>query len=340
MKNTRYILIDTGSESNRVMMSDVGRMENGVQLTQTYRTGSRLLDLLIRAHFSYAVTRRIDLPGKAIWNRYCVLNDLTRDGDAEYYIVVVNNAIHRLSVKYLNEMARRENVHLYSLLLDAFDRLPANVGRMIRAVRWEGIYSFQRSDCEKYGFAFTNRIYSRADLSGYMDGAPKSDVFFVGLAKDRIDAIDRIRQRLSEAGLVCDFTVIVDRARLKDCRKRYPGLRLLTTRVGYGEVLRGIAGTRAILELCQQGQDGLTMRFYEAIFYNKRLITNNPTALESPYYDPRYMAVIRSAEDLDPRWLSEGGEPDYHYNDEYTPARFVRSLSEGRGDGGREADAT
>ena len=69
MKPTKFILIDTGSESNQIMMSDVGKMENGIQRSKTFETGSKVLDGLIRIHFSYEITQRVNLPGKSIWNK-------------------------------------------------------------------------------------------------------------------------------------------------------------------------------------------------------------------------------------------------------------------------------
>lgn len=50
MKPAKFILIDTGSESNQIMMSDVGKMENGIQRSKTYETSSRFLDTLIRQY--------------------------------------------------------------------------------------------------------------------------------------------------------------------------------------------------------------------------------------------------------------------------------------------------
>lgn len=329
MKPTKFILIDTGSESNQIMMSDVGKMENGIQRSRTFETGSKVLDTLIRIHFSYEITQRINLPGKSIWNKYCVLDKLTEDDSCEYFIIIVNNAIHRLSVTHLNALQRKDNIHIFSLLLDPFEHLPINVQKQIKAVNWEKVFSFQKSDCLKYGFEFTDRIYSKADIEKYaVADAPKSDVYFVGLAKDRMDKIYEIFQKLSGAGLRCDFTVIIGKDEVTKYQKKYPGISFNTSRVPYSEVLRKLAATKCILELCAEGQDGLTMRFYEAVFYNKLLITNNKTAKESQLYNAAYMQVVENFSEVNIDRIKNMDQIDYEYQGTFSPAHFVSSLPE------------
>ena len=314
MKSAKFILIDTGSESNRIMMSDVGMMENGIQRSKTYETGSRILDSLIRLHFSYAITQKVNLPGKSIWDRYCVLDKLTGDDGYEYFIVIVNNAIH--------------NIHIFSLILDPFEHLPVNVQKQLNAVNWDRVFSFQKSDCEKYGFEFTDKIYSKVDIEKYaVPSDPKSDVYFIGLAKDRMDKIYTIYKELTDAGCKCDFTVIIGKRKLAEYQTKYPGISFQTNRVPYTEVLRRIAATKCILEFCAEGQDGLTMRFYEAVFYNKLLITNNQTAIASELYNPNYMKIINESDDFNIGWILNEVKVNYYYNYEYSPLRFLSDLA-------------
>ena len=327
MKPAKFILIDTGSESNRIMLSDVGRMENGIQRTKTYETGSKLLDNLIRLHFSYTVTQVVNLPGKSIWNKYCILEKLTQDRSFEYYIVIVNNAIHRLSIKYLNIFREKENVHIYSLILDPFEHLPRNVQKQLMAVQWDRIFSFQRSDCEKYRFEFTDMIYSKVDIAKYsVPSDPESDVYFIGLAKDRLEKVYSVYKKLSISGCRCDFTVIVGKDKLQEYKSKYPGIEFQVNRISYDDILRKIAATKCILEICAEGQDGLTMRFYEALFYNKMLISNNQSTKLNSYYQPKYMQIWDEPDEIDTERVLRENTPDYHYKGEFSPVNFMRQI--------------
>lgn len=81
-KKIQFILIDTGSESNQINMSDVRKMDNGIQISETHKHVNKIVDLLIRIHFSYIINTRVRLPGKHIWSKVCVLNDLIADNIA------------------------------------------------------------------------------------------------------------------------------------------------------------------------------------------------------------------------------------------------------------------
>lgn len=329
MENIQYILIDTGSESNRINMSDVGKMDHAVQVSHTHRPVNKLVDFLIHAHFSYAVAGKVDLPGKSIWKKYCVLEDFITDPDKEYHVVVVNNAIHRLSVKYLNKLSEKKNVHLYSLLLDPFMHLPKPVRNMITTTKFDRVYSFQKSDCEKYGFAYTNQIYSKADMTEFESGEKESDIYYIGAEKGRMKDIYAMYDFLSRKGFKCEFTVVVKKKDLETYRQNYQGIDFTTERIPYSEILKKINKTKCILELCQKGQDGLTMRFYEALFYNKYLITNNVSAKEHPYFDDRYMQVIKSVHDIEVSKIKPEEIVDYQYNNELSPVFFMEALVKG-----------
>ena len=71
------------------------------------------------------------------------------------------------------------------------------------------------------------------------------------------------------------------------------------------------------------------MRFYEALFYNKYLITNNVSAKEHPYFDDRYMQVIKSVEDIEVSKIKPEEVVDYQYNNELSPVFFMEALVKG-----------
>lgn len=327
MSNIQYILIDTGSESNRINMSDVGKMENAIQISKTHLHVNKVIDYLIRVHFSYKLACKINIPGKKIWSRFCVLKEMTADSEKEYYIVIVNNAIHRLSVDYLNQLSRKQNIHIFLLLLDPFKYLPEPVRKMISATHFENIYTFQKSDCEKYGFEYSNQIYSKIQLKELRSQEKESDVYYIGAEKGRMNDIYALYKYLSDKGMACDFTVVVDKKKIRRYHKKYPGVVFTASRIGYGEILKKIDKTKCIIELCQEGQDGCTMRFYEALFYNKLLITNNVHAEMHQYFNSEYMQVFRNVEDIDVKRLKSGKNVDYKYMNELSPANFMKGLS-------------
>lgn len=326
MQDAVFILIDTGSESNRIMMSDIGKMKNGYQMSDVYHIKNPFLNKLHKIHFSYKISTKVELPCKSIWNRYCCISELLSDNSKEYFIIVVNNAIHKIDGKLLKKYSLDKNIHTIMLFLDAYCKFPKNVRKQIEKAGFEKKYSFQKSDCEQYGFEYINTLYSRADIAKRKNDEALSDLYFVGADKGRIDDIYSIYQRVSSQGLKCDFTVVVNKKNQKKYAQKYQGMNIVSKRLGYLEILDGIANTKCILEICQRGQDGLTMRFYEALFYNKRLITNNKSALVHPMYNKDYMLVTSDDFSFDISFLNRTDTIDYHYNNEMSPIHFAERI--------------
>lgn len=68
---------------------------------------------------------------------------------------------------------------------------------------------------------------------------------------------------------------------------RYPKKRL-----DYEDVLDYVSQTNCIIEIVQNDTAGPTMRYSEAVFYNKKLLTNNKNIVNFPFYNSNYMKVF------------------------------------------------
>ena len=62
--------------------------------------------------------------------------------------------------------------------------------------------------------------------------------------------------------------------------------------IPYEEVQRRISKTNAILEINQAGQIGITLRAMEALFFRKKLITNNAHIIQEDFYNPNNVFII------------------------------------------------
>lgn len=319
----KVILVDTGSESNHMMMSDVGKMENGIQISDLYHLKSPVLKFLFKAHLGFRLNQYFDMPLKGIWNSFCVLDDYLTDAGTEYYVILVNDVIRKISDSYLKKLYAMPNVHVYILLLDSYNKLQPYFRRCIDRFDRDKIYSFQKSDCLRYGYHYTNTIYSKIDIENRSN---EYDVYFVGAEKDRMEDIYNIYQYLENNQVKCRFVVIIDRKKLKKYKLQYPGIVFETKRIPYHIILEDISKTKCILELCQKGQDGLTMRFYEAVFYNKILLTNNHSSMEHTLYNNQYMSVFDSADDIDISMIKSDSHIDYQYQDEMSPIHFAEDI--------------
>lgn len=94
----------------------------------------------------------------------------------------------------------------------------------------------------------------------------------------------------------------------------------------YGEVVKKILGCDCILEVINEGQDGNTLRFKEAICYNRRLLTNNQSVYESEYYNPDWIQVFDSPDQIDVEWIKKAIDVKYDYDGRYSPVKFLEEI--------------
>ena len=83
-----------------------------------------------------------------------------------------------------------------------------------------------------------------------------------------------------------------DIMRDKKLNFRYKLVRYRGERVDYKQYIKEIKRSKGILELNKQGQDGLTLRALESLFYKKKLITNNKSICKEKIYKKENIFVI------------------------------------------------
>lgn len=112
--------------------------------------------------------------------------------------------------------------------------------------------------------------------------APSSDCFFCGLPKDREEDLLLLRQTMEAGGLKCNFIIP----------------KLPAEKITYPEYLRQLSASRCVVDICQQNQTGLTRRPLEALFYQKKLITNNPHIKEYNFYNPANILILQETPNI------------------------------------------
>ena len=151
-------------------------------------------------------------------------------------------------------------------------RRPQQELQAIRSLGYR-LTSFDPCEAKQYGMECTGQYFR------YPESQPDditSDCFFCGLPKDRAGLLHDLRTCLESEGFVCDFVI-----------PRTPAEKLT-----YPQYLDRLARTRCVIDICQQGQTGLTRRPLEALFYNKKLLTNNPEIATYDFYRPQNIFIL------------------------------------------------
>lgn len=160
----------------------------------------------------------------------------------------------------------------------------------IKALNCE-VWSFDRNDAVKYKLQYNPQFYfKKLDFKGDVlrDFDYKSDLFFVGKDKKRLPLLMDIDMQLHHSGVQTKFIVVGDRKqRYTSKQKAYLG-----KHISYAECVEYVKHAKCILDIVQKGQKGMTLRIVEAMFFNKKLITNNDDILCMDFYDSHNIYVI------------------------------------------------
>ncbi len=185
------------------------------------------------------------------------------------------------------------------------------------------VYTVDEKDARKYSFNFIRTPYSTVDE--YKNKKINKDLYFCGVTKDRGSTLLSLIDYASCNDVQIQMDVMCKETERNDFKKR-KCVNLLDDYVAYDVLLEKTLNARCILDLVQNGQSALTLRPYEAVVYNRKLLTNSKSIFEFEFFDPRYMQYFEKVEDIDWGWVKEDIDIDYDYNGEFSPVYFLDDI--------------
>ena len=177
-------------------------------------------------------------------------------------------------------------------------------------------WTFNPADAEKYDMKLNNQFFFFQD--GYVS-SKENAAFFVGEDKGRYNQLLSLADSLEKYGVRPDFHIIDQKKIARFFQKDY---------VEYDEVINHLRNTRYAVEICQEGQTGLTARALEAMFFGSKLITNNKFIKNCEFYKKANIYIIGEDNDFE-KFLSTPFEQIereklYPYSAEGWIERFMR----------------
>lgn len=137
------------------------------------------------------------------------------------------------------------------------------------------IVSFDKGDCRRYGFAYIPQSVDYPGLetlaASHAECSLKWDVIWLGKDKERADFLLYLKGQFDAQDVSYKLQM-----RAEEVKTYAPGLKdvLIHKDVPYQQYLQDALASKAIVELCQPGQEGLTNRAIEAMLLKKKLITD------------------------------------------------------------------
>lgn len=219
------------------------------------------------------ILRRTNLPQSVLFNK-SILESRHK------YIIIQDNIITRKFLLWLQK--NRPDSKLFfqytNMVGKAHHLLPKQIPLGIK------IWTYDKHDSDKYGIALSKQGgYYTAFIGEKRE--KKYDVMYVGRDKGRAEYILKIKKKLEDMGLVTKFMIMPSKR--TDRKKSF-----YSRPISYQDVIKLVTESRAILNITLPDQLGATLRDYESIYNEVKLITTNEFIETFDFYRKENVFIV------------------------------------------------
>lgn len=182
-------------------------------------------------------------------------------------------------------------------------------------------FTFDPGEAKNYNMVHFNEIESKVPIVIAPD-YPLCDVFFAGMAKDRLPKLIEAYDKFTTFGLKCSF--FITHVKKEDQIQRV-GITYSDRFMPYMEMLYKSVNARFMFDINQSGAVGYTSRFLEAVMYNKRFITDNISVKDTKYYTTGNIFYYEKIEDIRKDFF-DNSKADYGYKGEFSPINLILQI--------------
>lgn len=286
-----------------------------------------------RLHLNPKLNRCIPLPGKGIWG-WRIADKIRKEAkDAPVCILILENWLRMESALQMLPKLRTSfpSAKIVCFAQDLVTRIDDMYTLQHTDTEYAKRYcdlfiTFDTNDAKRYGIEYFPTVFSSPRNTSKASKG-KYDMYFLGRDKGRAILLAELSKRARVYNLTTNFLILEDE---KDKSVPVDGLRYTNKGITYEENLQNVAGCNCIVELLQKNAASPTFRLWEAICFNKKLLTNNCSIKESPFYDSRYVSTFSTMEDIDwefVRHIAEPAFPDKNpFGEQIKPASLIHFI--------------
>lgn len=326
----KYIIIGTGQKNNVLNEAFYEVINNKIKnasFADPYSFNNKIIKKLYNFRYSNKCRKIFRFMPNSLWNHYSVLNNIEVENDEKLFLLfVIGRDVERLytpELLYKIKQKFGDKVCTTLILFDSIDVTKSlnGWGKITECFSsYDKVATFDLNDEKKYGLIhFWDPYARRGEIAA---SAEQSDMFFIGVDKGRLSTLTDIAKNATNKGLVCDFKIFDLKTENKEI-----GIKKLPAFLPYDQMLSYAISSNCLVEILADGQSSSSFRYYEAVVYNKKLLTNNPNVKDMPFYDSKYIQYFDDTNSIDYDWIKDNSYGvDFKYNNEFSILRLFDKL--------------
>lgn len=159
---------------------------------------------------------------------------------------------------------------------------------------FDRVFFFEKDDLSKFGdeaLPLTNCYFPDNNKSLSID----SDIYYIGTGtRPRIESIRNLYNRIGKKYKMKGIITIPEYQK----EEQLGGLKLAHKGLSYKDNIALLKNSRCVVDIKFDYHNGLSFRFFEAMYYRKKIITNNESVKKYDFYHPANI-FITDFENLD-----------------------------------------
>lgn len=156
---------------------------------------------------------------------------------------------------------------------------------------FDRFFVFDKVDLKNNLLPVTNFYFDYDQDTGEIDKSNKS-VYFVGsYHKNRIKLMKLIADVIIKAGFKSEINVFTCKEKIKN-KYSQEGINFMKKYISFEENLQNVKKAEVLVDFLNNVHNGLSLRTFEALGYEKKLITNNPNVKEYDFYHENNIFVF------------------------------------------------
>lgn len=270
----------------------------GVKFINSYLpTDSSLAKTFGKVQFAFSTNRKIKIPLKKLWYKsFLKKMGIYQNYKDEICILIYDHNVLGNEFDFFQYIRKNypniKIAYIFTNIVKYSGAMENDYVHMLNNA-YDVVFAFDLEDAKKYGFNYSPLIYDPDEEC--FQNKERNSVFYVGQAKDRLEKILEVYERLKVLGVDSDFHI----SKVKESDIKYPGEIEYNKFLTYENCVERIKASSVLLDVIQGDSVGLTIKVCEAVAYNKKLITSNVHVKNCPFYDPNMIHVLDDEEDLE-----------------------------------------
>ena len=222
------------------------------------------------------------------YERMKINENLKKYVDIDYFFVIGNRDFSPYFFKVLREF----NPQIKTILF-LWDKLEYSCWDLEEIKCFNFVFSYDREDARKNNFIFRPTFYIKECLKDIPEEKEYS-LYYVGALRDkkRYEYILTIKNHLDNLKLKSFLKLYVNKNNKNYLENEKMKELFITNKISYLENLKKLKQSKAVLDIKYGNQKGLTLRVYEALAMDIKIITDNDDIKNYDFYNEKNIKII------------------------------------------------